>query len=291
MSRPTAILLPIALLVIAMTSIQSGASLAKGLFPLIGPEGTTALRLSLAALILALIMRPWRSRPNVAAWRSLVGYGLSLGSMNLLFYMSLKTIPLGIAVALEFTGPLALALLSSRRLLDFVWVALAVFGIWLLLPDTRSSDHLDPLGMGLALGAGLCWALYILFGQKAGAAHGSQTVVFGTLIAALLVSPIGLSQVGGALFSVDLLPVALAVAVMSSALPYSLEMLALTRLPARTFSILMSLEPAIAALSGLLFLSERLAPSQWLAIGAIILASAGAAATIRPKTAPAIGEP
>ena len=291
MSRPTAILLPIALLVIAMTSIQSGASLAKGLFPLIGPEGTTALRLSLAALILALIMRPWRSRPNVAAWRSLVGYGLSLGSMNLLFYMSLKTIPLGIAVALEFTGPLALALLSSRRLLDFVWVALAVFGIWLLLPDTRSSDHLDPLGMGLALGAGLCWALYILFGQKAGAAHGSQTVVFGTLIAALLVFPIGLSQVGGALFSVDLLPVALAVAVMSSALPYSLEMLALTRLPARTFSILMSLEPAIAALSGLLFLSERLAPSQWLAIGAIILASAGAAATIRPKTAPAIGEP
>lgn len=180
MSRST-LLLPIALLVIAMTSIQSGASLAKSLFPLIGPEGTTALRLSLAALILCIVMRPWRARPNFAAWRSLLGYGLSLGAMNLLFYMSLKTIPLGIAVALEFTGPLALALFGSRRLLDFVWIALAALGLWLLLPDTSANDHLDPLGMALALGAGVCWASYILFGQRAGAAHGAQTVAFGTL--------------------------------------------------------------------------------------------------------------
>ena len=282
MSRST-LLLPIALLVIAMTSIQSGASLAKSLFPLIGPEGTTALRLSLAALILCIVMRPWRARPNFAAWRSLLGYGLSLGAMNLLFYMSLKTIPLGIAVALEFTGPLALALFGSRRLLDFLWIALAALGLWLLLPDTAADDHLDPLGMGLALAAGVCWALYILFGQKAGAAHGRQTVAFGTLVAAMLVFPVGLWSVGDGLFSLDLLPVALAVAVMSSALPYSLEMVALTRMPARTFSVLMSLEPAIAALSGLIFLSERLSPTQWLAIGAIILASTGAAATIRPR--------
>jgi inner membrane transporter RhtA len=282
MPRST-LLLPIALLVVAMTSIQSGASLAKSLFPLIGPEGTTALRLSLAALILCIVMRPWRTRPNFAAWRSLLGYGLSLGAMNLLFYMSLKTIPLGIAVALEFTGPLALALFSSRRLLDFVWVGLAVLGLWLLLPNTASNDHLDPLGMALALAAGVCWALYILFGQKAGAAHGVQTVAFGTLVAALLVFPVGLWQVGGSLFSVDLLPVALTVAVMSSALPYSLEMFALTRMPARTFSVFMSLEPAIAALSGLIFLSENLSPMQWLAIGAIILASTGAAATIKPR--------
>ncbi|WP_252273217.1 threonine/homoserine exporter RhtA [Pseudomonas subflava] len=283
MPRATSIALPIALLVVAMTSIQSGASLAKSLFPLVGPEGTTALRLSLAALILCLVMRPWRTRPNFAAWRSLLGYGLSLGAMNLLFYMSLKTIPLGIAVALEFTGPLALALFSSRRLLDFAWIVLAALGLWLLLPDTSASDHLDPLGMALALGAGVCWALYILFGQKAGAAHGAQTVAFGTVVAALLVFPVGLWQVDSGLFSLDLLPVALALAVMSSALPYSLEMIALTRLPARTFSVLMSLEPAIAALSGLIFLSEVLSPTQWLAIGAIILASTGAAATIKPR--------
>ena len=197
MPRATSIALPIALLVVAMTSIQSGASLAKSLFPLVDAEGTTALRLSLAALILCVVMRPWRTRPNFAAWRSLLGYGLSLGAMNLLFYMSLKTIPLGIAVALEFTGPLALALFSSRRLLDFVWIVLAVLGLWLLLPDTAADDHLDPTGMALALAAGVCWALYILFGQKAGAAHGAQTVAFGTLVAALLVLPVGLWQGGG----------------------------------------------------------------------------------------------
>ena len=145
-------------------------------------------------------------------------------------------------------SPLALALFGSRRLLDFVWIALAALGLWLLLPDTSANDHLDPLGMALALGAGVCWASYILFGQRAGAAHGAQTVAFGTLVAAMLVFPVGLWSVGSELFAFDLLPVALAVAVMSSALPYSLEMVALTRMPARTFSVLMSMEPAIAAL-------------------------------------------
>ncbi len=288
MPRSRAIVLPILLLLVAMVSIQSGASLAKGLFPVIGAEGTTALRLSLGALILCLVMRPWRTPINFSAWPSLLGYGLSLGSMNLLFYMSLKTIPLGIAVALEFTGPLALALFASRRLLDFVWIALAVFGLWLLLPTEQSSAHLDPLGMALALGAGVCWALYIVFGQKAGAAHGAQTVAFGTIVAALLVFPIGLWQNGSALFSLELLPIALGVAVLSSALPYSLEMIALTRMPARTFSILMSMEPAIAALIGLLVLSERLSSNQWLAIGAIIIASVGAAATSRGKPVPPV---
>lgn len=286
MPRPaqfSGVMVPIILLVIAMTSIQSGASLAKGLFPLIGATGTTALRLGLGALILCVLMRPWRAPLSLASCRSLLAYGVSLGGMNLLFYLSLKTIPLGIAVALEFTGPLALALLSSRRLVDFIWIALAVFGLWLLLPTGAADVPLDPTGVGLALSAGLCWALYIIFGQKAGAEHGKHTVALGTLVAALMVFPIGLLNAGSSLFTLDLLPIALAVAVLSSALPYSLEMVALTRLPARTFSVLMSMEPAIAAISGLLFLSERLALTQWLAIGAIILASAGAAATIKPK--------
>ncbi|MBS7660745.1 threonine/homoserine exporter RhtA [Pseudomonas lalucatii] len=281
-----AALAPIALLLVAMLSIQGGASLAKSLFPLVGAEGTTALRLGLGAVILALIMRPWRAHLSLEGGQALLAYGLALGGMNLLFYMALQTVPLGIAVALEFTGPLALALFSSRRALDFAWVALAIFGLWLLLPGDATNSRLDPLGAALALGAGLCWTLYIVFGQKAGAAYGRQTVALGTLVAALLVMPIGLWQAGASLFALDLLPVALAVAVLSSALPYSLEMVALTRLPTRTFSVLMSMEPAIAALSGLLLLGERLDWSQWLAIGAIVLASAGAAATIRPKGTP-----
>lgn len=280
------IIVPICLIVVAMLAIQSGASLAKSLFPLVGAEGTTALRLGLSALILTLIMRPWRTPLTLRSLRSLLGYGITLGSMNLLFYMSLQRIPLGIAVALEFTGPLSLALLSSRRLLDFVWVILAAFGLWLLLPTTQADTSLDPLGMALALGAGLCWAGYIIFGKQAGAEHGRQTVALGTLIAAALVIPVGLWHAGSALFSLELLPVALAVAVLSSALPYSLEMVTLTQLPARTFSILMSMEPAIAALSGLVFLSEYLTTNQWVAIAAIMMASAGAAATIKPITKP-----
>lgn len=279
----TALLVPIILLVVAMVSIQSGASLAKNLFPLVGAEGTTTLRLVLGAIILSLLMQPWRARLSLRNCRALVAYGLALGGMNLMFYMSLQHIPLGIAVALEFTGPLALALYSSRRLLDFVWVALAIIGLWMLLPTGTTQAAIDPGGALLALGAGVCWALYIVFGQKAGAEHGRQTVVLGTWVAALLVLPIGVWHAGSDLLSLDLLPIALGVAVLSSALPYSLEMIALTRLPARTFSILMSLEPAVAALCGLAFLGERLLWGQWLAVAAIIVASAGAAATIRPK--------
>jgi inner membrane transporter RhtA len=283
-SKPASLIfLPIALLVFAMCSIQGGAALAKSLFPLVGAEGTTALRLSLAAIILCLVMRPWRKRLNTAAWRSLVAYGSALGGMNLMFYMSLKTVPLGIAVALEFTGPLVLALVSSRRAIDFIWIALAVFGLILLLPSKQATAQLDPVGAGLALSAGVCWALYIIFGQKAGAEHGSHTVALGTLVAALIVFPIGVVQAGSSLFHWAVLPVAIAVAILSSALPYSLEMFALTRLPARTFSTLMSVEPAVAALSGLIFLHEQLITTQWLAVGAIILAAIGTATTVKPK--------
>ncbi|WP_137817418.1 threonine/homoserine exporter RhtA [Pseudomonas sp. 2FG] len=277
------ILLPIGLLLIAMCSIQGGAALAKGLFPIIGAQGTSALRLGLGAIILCLVMRPWRARVTVRSCRSLLAYGAALGGMNLMFYMALNTVPLGIAVALEFTGPLVLALLSSRRIIDFVWIALAVLGLVLLLPTDQSATQLDPLGMGLALGAGVCWALYIVFGQKAGAEHGAHTVALGTIVAAVIVFPIGLMQVGSSLFSWSLLPVATAVAILSTALPYSLEMAALTRLPARTFSTLMSIEPAVAALAGLLFLHEQLNLTQWLAIGAIIIASVGTATTVKPK--------
>ncbi|HCP55601.1 MAG TPA: EamA family transporter, partial [Pseudomonas sp.] len=147
-----------------------------------------------------------------------------------------------------------------------------------------TDEPLDPVGMALALGAGACWAMYIIFGKRAGSEHGRHTVALGTLVAAIVVIPIGLWQAGSNLFALDILPIAFGVAVLSSALPYSLEMMALTRLPARTFSIMMSLEPAIAALAGLLFLTEHLSFSQWLAISFIILASTGTAATMKPQS-------
>ncbi len=272
--------LPIGLLLIAMASILLGASLAKSLFPAVGAAGATALRLGFATVLLAVAFRPWRMRIERAQWPPLLVYGAALGLMNLLFYKALETIPLGIAISLEFTGPLAVALFGSRRLRDVGWVALAVAGLLLLLPKGQG-QALDPLGMVYALGAGLCWALYILFGQKAGAEHGPQTVALGSIIAAVVAVPFGVAHAGADLLSPALVPVALGVALLSTAIPYSLEMVALTRLPTRTFGMLMSLEPAFGAISGLVFLHEQLTGQQWLAIGAIILASAGTAMTAR----------
>ncbi|WP_397452452.1 threonine/homoserine exporter RhtA [Pseudomonas sp. NA-150] len=275
-----ATLFPVGLLLIAMASIQSGASLAKTLFPLIGAQGTTTLRLICASVMLLLILRPWRARLDAKSLRTVVIYGIALGGMNFLFYMSLRTVPLGIAVALEFTGPLAVALFASRKASDFVWLALAVIGLLLLIPFGDTSANLDLTGVAYALAAGVCWALYILFGQKAGADNGIQTAALGVLIAAIFIAPIGIVHAGTALLNPALIPAALGVAVLSTALPYTLEMMALTRLPARTFGTLTSIEPAFGALSGLVFLHESLTLLQWLAIGSIILASAGATLTM-----------
>jgi inner membrane transporter RhtA len=280
--------LAIGALLISMVSYQCGASLAKHLFPAVGAQGATTYRLGLSALILLLWRRPWRRLGDRANWGALWAYGLSMGAMNLVFYMSLRTIPLGIAVALEFTGPLTLALFSSRRLIDFVWIALIVGGLALLLPLHGQVHTLDPVGVAYALAAGLGWALYIVFGKKAGEAHGADAVTWGTTIGALLVIPFGVAHAGATLLSPSLLPYALGVALLSSALPYSLEMVALTRLPARTFSTLLSLEPAVAALAGVVLLSERLSLLQWGAIVAIIVAAAGTALSARR---PAMSEP
>lgn len=274
--KSASLLFPLLLLLIAMASIQTGASLAKSLFPVVGAQGTTTLRLIFASLIMLIILRPWRARLTARSLRTVVIYGIALGGMNFLFYMSLRTVPLGIAVALEFTGPLAVALLSSRKAVDFVWVVLAGSGLLLLIPTGASSTQLDLPGVCYALGAGVCWAAYILFGQKAGADNGVQTAALGVMIAALFIAPIGIVHAGAALFDLALIPVALGVAILSTALPYSLEMVALTRMPARTFGTLASLEPVFAALSGLIFLHEMLTVTQWLAIGAIIIASIGA---------------
>ena len=284
MSRKLPSWLPILVILISMISIQSGASLAKSLFPMIGAPGVTALRLALGTLILVIIFKPWRLRFAKEQRLPLLFYGLSLGAMNYLFYLSLQRIPLGIAVALEFTGPLAVALFSSRRPVDFLWVILAVTGLWFLLPLGQDVAHVDLTGALLALGAGAGWAVYILAGRRAGEEHGPATVAMGSLIAAIVFVPLGAFQATEALWHWSLLPIGLAIAVLSTALPYTLEMIALTRLPTRTFGTLMSMEPAIATLSGLIFLGETLTFSQTMALGAIILASMGSTLTMRQET-------
>lgn len=283
-SRKTSVWLYILVLVIAMISIQSGASLAKSLFPLVGAPGVTAIRLALGTLILVLFFKPWRLRFAKEQRLPLLFYGLSLGGMNYLFYLSIQTVPLGIAVALEFTGPLAVALFASRRPVDFIWVVLAVLGIWFLLPLGQDVSHVDLPGSAMALGAGACWALYILSGQRAGAEHGPATVAVGSLIAAIVFVPLGAVQAGEALFHWSVIPLGLGVAVLSTALPYSLEMIALTRLPTRTFGTLMSMEPALAAMAGAMFLGETLTALQLLALAAIIAASMGSTLTARQES-------
>jgi inner membrane transporter RhtA len=268
-------LLSVLLLLVAMGSIQLGASFAKTLFQSVGPAGAVALRTSLATLMLVAVLRPWRTKLGHGARTALLVYGVSLGVMNLLYYMALRTLPLGITVSIEFAGPLAVAVLSSRRPIDFLWIALAVAGLGLLLPLGASHQSIDATGALFALGAGTCWALYIVCGQKAGADYGTQSVALGSIIASVIVVPIGITSAGGALFSAQVLPYGLAIALLSTALPYTLEMIALTRLPARTFGILMSVEPVFGALVGWTMLHERLSLMQWAAITLIILASIG----------------
>jgi inner membrane transporter RhtA len=209
----------------------------------------------------------------------IIYYGLALGCMNFFFYLSLSTIPLGIAVALEFAGPLALAMAASRRAIDFLWILMAALGLLALLPAGSGARSLDPAGVVYGLAAGFFWALYIHFGRKAGAAHGGQTTALGMLIGAIVIVPIGAVQAGAHLLAPAILPAALGIALLSSAVPYSLEMLAMPRLPTRTVGVLMSLDPALGALSGLCFLAEHLSWMQWAAIASIMAASMGSAAT------------
>jgi inner membrane transporter RhtA len=273
--------LPVAILIAAMLCFQLGATMAKGLFPAVGASGTAALRLALSAIILLAVWRPWRLRLRRNEIRVILIYGLALGWMNFFFYLSLRFIPLGIAVALEFTGPLALAMAASRRAVDFVWILMAGLGLLALLPLGIGSAQLDLVGVGCGLAAGACWALYIHFGRKAGAAHGGQTTALGMTIGAIVIVPIGAAQAGVQMLSPAILPAALGVALLSSAIPYSLEMLAMPRLPTRTVGVLMSLDPALGAVAGLLFLGESLTWIQWAAIASIMAASAGSAATGR----------
>ncbi|GAB2861123.1 EamA family transporter [Hymenobacter ruber] len=271
---------------LSIVSVQGGAAIAKGLFPLLGAAGTTSMRIGLSALILLLVVRPKLGQLRAAQWRAVVPYGLALGLMNFLFYCALARIPLGLAVTLEFVGPLGLALVGSRRWGDAVWALLAAAGIALIAP--WHGHGVDLLGLAFALAAGGCWAVYIVLGQRTAAVlPGQQAVAIGMLFAALPVLPFGVAS--GSLLGLTphLLLLGGLLALFSSVLPFSLEMQALRSLPTRTFSILMSLEPVAAAISGWLLLGERLLFGQWLAVGFIVVASVGATLTAR-RDAPAM---
>jgi inner membrane transporter RhtA len=267
----------------AMVSQYIGAAIAKHLFPLVGSEGVTALRVGLSALVLVLAFRPWRAALTRRGALDIVLYGFMLGCMNLLIYRAFNLIPIGIAVAIEVTGPLAVVVASSRRWRDLGWVACAALGLALLLPLPTGADAsrpaLDPAGVAYALGAAFCWAMYIVFGKRASKLEGGQAVAWGMLAAALFTVPVGAAHAGAALLQPATLLGGLAVALLSSALPYTLEMMALRRLPRRVFGILVSSAPAVGALAGFLVLGEQLVPRQWLAILLVMAASAGSAAT------------
>ena len=264
------------LLIIAMISVQSSGSLAKILFHDFPILTVAAMRLLFGALILALIFKIWQINFRQVKWQAIISYGFALAGMNALFYLSIDRLPLGIAVSFEFVGPLSVALYYARQKFDFVWVGLAILGLILLFPFDQVSEGLDLIGIGFALGAGACWAIYIVAGQKPSGISGNHTVCLGMFIGMLCLMPVALfSGFSIAVFEPSNFIYFIALAVLASALPFTLEMIALRHLTALSFGTLMSVEPAIAALSGFIFLGEQLVWNQWLALATIICASIG----------------
>ena len=277
------------LVVLGRVCQNLGAAYAKTLFPAVGALGATALRVTLAALLLSALTRPWRGGLAGARWRAVLPYGLVLGLMNLLIYEAFARIPIGLAVALELVGPLAVVLLGSARLQDLLFAGLAIAGLALLLP-IFSVEDLDLAGVGFALGAAGAWALYILLGARlAGRAPSGQTVALGLLAATLVTAPLGLYVAGPTLFRPEILAAGLALAVLSSAAPYTLEMMALRRLPPRAFGLLVCSAPALATVIGWLALGERLEPLHAVAILLITIACVGGA--LRAQAPPGVSAP
>jgi inner membrane transporter RhtA len=269
-----------ALVLLGIVSVQLGSSVAKSLFSEVGSFGTVALRLFFAAAVLVLVWRP-SLRLSRSTWRVVLAYGVILGLMNMSFYLALARLPLGIAVTIEFLGPLAVALFGSRRWLDAFWAVLATGGVVLLM-DPRGD--LDLVGVLFALAAGTFWGLYILVGAALGR-HTTEGngLALGMTVAAVVAVPFGVADGGAALIQPWVLVAGLGVALLSSVIPYTLDLEALRRIPARVFGILMSLEPAMAALIGLIVLQESLHWTQWIAVLSVVIASTGATLGARPE--------
>jgi inner membrane transporter RhtA len=273
---------PIPAVLFAIISVQSGAAIAKTLFPELGAAATASLRIGISALILLAVYRPNLFKINTRQWKVVIPYGLSLGAMNLIFYFAIERIPIGLAVTLEFIGPLVVAVLGSKRLLDYLWVLLAAVGIILIAP--WSDNGVDLLGVLFALLAGALWAAYIVLGGKVSKImKGGEAVAVGMLFATILILPFGIMGNGFHNLTPNFFYLGIALALLSSAIPFTLEMKALGQLPARTFSILMSLEPAAASICGLLFLQEYLTTNEIIAVLCVVTASAGSTMTSKFK--------
>lgn len=271
-SSPTDRVPPVALVLGGIASVQFGAALATTLFDELGPSGTTLLRLVLTAAILVVVWRPRPWRYTRAELRLAALLGLVLGLMNLTFYLALDRLPLGVAVTIEFIGPLGVAVATSRRRTDLVWAGVAAAGI-VLLADLGGGT-IDPLGLVLSLLAGACWAAYILLTQRAGPSfEGGRGLAIAMVVAALVPLVPGVLEGGAALLRPEFLLLALGVAVLSSVIPYSLEFEALRRMPAHVFGVLMSLEPGVAALAGLVLLGQALGMREVVAIALVVAAS------------------
>lgn len=274
---------PPALVLAGIVSVQVGAALATQLFPIAGAVGVVTLRLVFSAAILLVAWRPSLRMPK-QAWLSVALFGLVLGVMNVSFYQAINRIPLGVAVTIEFLGPLTVALVGSRRWLDGLWALLAAGGVVLL---TDGGGRVSLVGVLFALGAAGCWACYILLSAKVGEqTTGGGGLAIASAIGGLLVTPFGIATAGTSLVQPVVLAAGFGVALLSSVVPYSVELEALRRMPARVFGVLMSLEPAVAALCGLIVLSQGLHPLQWIAVCLVVGASVGATRTDQPRPTP-----
>lgn len=271
---------PVLLVFLAVGSVQFGAALARTLFDDAGPAGTVFLRVVFAAVLLAVLWRPAVRGHSRDDWRLIIAFGLSLAFMNLFFYESIDRIPLGLAVTFEFVGPLGVAIAGSRRTQDFLWVALAAGGI--LLISAPGSSDLDAVGVVFALLAGGCWAAYILLSARTGRAFpGGGGLALAMCVSAVVLVPFGIPAAGGALLDPHVLLIGAAVAMLSSAIPYSAEFEALRRMPEHVFGVLLSLEPAVASLAGYLVLDQGLSARELAGIALVTAAVAGAVASTR----------
>ncbi|HSD76356.1 MAG TPA: EamA family transporter [Solirubrobacteraceae bacterium] len=272
---------PVALLLTGATSVQFGAALAATLFDDIGPEGASMLRLVLSAAVLVVAWRPAVRGRSRADLRLVAAFGLALGLMNFAFYEALDRIPLGVAVTIEFAGPVGVAVALSRRRLDLLWVALAVAGI-VLLADPFGAGGIDPVGLAFVLTAAASWAAYILLAQRtAGRFRGGEGLALASVVAALVPLGPGLAVAGGDLLDWRILLLGACVALLSSVIPYSLETEALRRMPANVFGVLMSLEPVVAAIAGLVVLGQHLGRTDLAAMALVVAASIGVTRTAR----------